>query len=298
MQNLTTTEYSEPQYVIPTPDISRAHPETAAALQKYFDAKNTHSVENFMAHFAKDMIAYGDATLGWIVPGWQVVYDTLVSLMPNWGTGRSYPTRILAGRNSAIVAMTDTPELFGGEIHALACVDLRDDVVVRWVDVWDSKTFDPSIITALTAHVQFYPLDFGETEIESSAELEMAHACKRLHAALVNADTPLASLFAYDAVYEDMAARVQLIGRSTIAGFLDRVLEIAPFGPGAKLRHIVGGKTGGGYEWTGAAKSGVPRGVTALELDETGRISRLTTVYDSVRFGEANTRRLRDAVDG
>jgi hypothetical protein len=38
--------------------------------------------------------------------------------MPGLGTpARSYATRILAGDTSALVHMTDTPELFGGELR-------------------------------------------------------------------------------------------------------------------------------------------------------------------------------------
>jgi hypothetical protein len=47
--------------------------------------------------------------------------------MPKWPpTGLSYPTRISGDFHSALIALTDTPQLFGGEIRILAAVDFKD----------------------------------------------------------------------------------------------------------------------------------------------------------------------------
>jgi len=45
---------------------------------------------------------------------------------------------------------------------------------------------------------------------------------------------------------------------------------------------------GGGYEWR-AAMNAAPlvRGITALELDDNGKITRMTTIYDSFQFSDA-----------
>ena len=52
--------------------------------------------------------------------------------MPGWAPpARSYATRILAGDTSALVQMTDTPELFGGELRILAAIDVADGKIVR-----------------------------------------------------------------------------------------------------------------------------------------------------------------------
>lgn len=284
------------KYVIPTPDISRAAPEAAALLEKCFEGKNSHLVSNFLSSFAREMSAYSDATLGWKVPGWQPLHDLLLQYMPNWGDGVSYPTRILAGRESALIAVTDTPELFGGEIHALACVDFRDGRIVRWIDYWDSTNFPPEVLAAMTAHVQVYPEELGEREIKRAADPRIEAACTQLHGSFAEGATRVADLLAYDVVYEDLAARVQLIGRSEVSGYLRRTIHRSPSGPGAECLHVVGGAAGGAYEWRGTAASNVPRGVSALELDESGCICRVTTVYDSARFGQANVRHLRDAV--
>lgn len=132
----------QPNYRIPNADVSRAHPAAVDLLQQCFDGKNSHEVPHFLASFSKNMAAYSDATLGWKVPGWQPLHDLLLQYMPHWGIGVSYPTRILAGPTSAMVAVTDTPELFGGEIHALACVDFRDGQSVKLAAVLKGQAPD------------------------------------------------------------------------------------------------------------------------------------------------------------
>ncbi|EQB17169.1 hypothetical protein RLDS_04245 [Sphingobium lactosutens DS20] len=241
------------------------------------------------------MATYSDATLGWKIPGWQSLHDLLLQYMPRWGAGVSYATRILAGPTSAMVAVTDTPELFGGEIHALASVDFRDGQIVRWIDYWDSTSFQPAVLEAMAAGVQAYPEELGEREIECAADPAIEAACTRFHEALASGGEGLSDLLTYDVVYEDMGARLQLIGRSAVLGYLTRVIDLVPFGPRAGLLHVVGGPSGGGYEWKGAPASEVPRGLSALELDEIGAISRITTVYDSARFGPMRCRKLREA---
>ncbi|RQU32795.1 hypothetical protein DF142_31630 [Burkholderia cenocepacia] len=284
------------QYVIPKPDVSRADPSAAALFKKCFDGKNSHQVANFLSSFSKNMVAYSDATLGWKIPGWQALHDLLEQYMPDWGNGVSYPTRILAGATSALVAVTDTPELFGGEIHALACVDFHDGEIVRWIDYWDSASFAPEVLASMTASV--IPGDLGESAVSGSAEAAIESACTRLHDALDQGARDVGNLLTYDVVYEDMTARVQLIGRSEVSGYLRRAIGLLPFGPGAEILHVVGGIAGGGYEWTGMSESNVPRGISAIELDDSGAISRITTVYDSARFGQASCQNLRDAVVG
>ena len=55
-----------------------------------------------------------------------------------------------------------------------------------------------------------------------------------------------------------------------------------PYGPGAALVHAEGSGQGGGYEWSAAPVAApMRRGHTAIELDQAGKISRLTAIYDS-----------------
>jgi hypothetical protein len=84
-----------------------------------------------------------------------------------------------------------------------------------------------------------------------------------------------------DVVLEDMSLRTQVIGRIEATAYLDRVLDDVPYGRSSRLRHIVGGSDGGGFEWTAAPSANALVGITALELDTEGLITKITSVYDS-----------------
>ena len=84
-----------------------------------------------MNHFSKSRLTYIDATLGWPFYTHGALRDVYVQYMPKWPTtGLSYPTRILGDERSALVAFTDTPELFGAEIRSLAVIDIKDGKIV------------------------------------------------------------------------------------------------------------------------------------------------------------------------
>ena len=89
-----------------------------------------------------------------------------------------------------------------------------------------------------------------------------------------------------------MALRTFLVGRSAFGRYLARVGGSAPFRAGSRLRHVVVRPAGGGYEWASAEPSGVRAGLTALESDPGGRITRLTAAYDSRRLATGLRRRL------
>ena len=77
-----------------------------------------------MSYFSPSLASYIDATLGWDFGSYDALKAVFEQYMPGWAPpARSYATRILAGDTSALVHMTDTPELFGGELqrgHQLA----------------------------------------------------------------------------------------------------------------------------------------------------------------------------------
>jgi len=73
----------------------------------------------------------------------------------------------------------------------------------------------------------------------------MVEACHSLHRGL-QGEVDLAKLFAYDAVYEDMALRALFVGRSAIERYVRRINRLAPFAAGSTVRHIVGSTLGGG----------------------------------------------------
>ena len=81
--------------------------------------------------------------------------------------------------------------------------------------------------------------------------------------------------------FEDMSLRTQVIGRIEATRYLGRILGDVPYGRSSQLRHVVGGSRGGGFEWTAGPDTDMLVGITALELDADGLITRVTSVYDS-----------------
>jgi len=264
-------------------DARHASDAARSFFASFFTAKSRHDVDATMQHFSPNLVTYTDATLGWPLDGYEILKATFEQYMPTWPeTGLSYPTRIIGGTESAIVAFTDTPELFGGELRILGAVDMKDGTIIRWVDYWDSRNFDDALYQKMKTLEEKFPTDFKESGIAVRASKKIRSISSQLQKAFATGDAKAASgLFSYDAVYEDMALRVQLLGRAEIEHYLSRVLSKAPFGIDAKLRHILGNDLGGGFEWIGSSATKVKFGITALELDAQGKISRLTSVYDS-----------------
>lgn len=281
------------QYPV-APDTHCASPEAVDFLSSFFVAKNSHDVGATMRHFSPEMLTYTDSTLGWPFDGFDVLEGVLGQYMPQWpASALSYPTRILGDADSMVVAFTDTPEMFGGELRIIGAIDTKDGKIVRWVDYWDSISFDDDKYAQIRTPAESFPADFKEGMIGVSAAPAMVEIATGLQAAWAAGEAEAAAeLLSYDAVYEDMALRAQVQGRADIEGYLSRALGRAPFGSGSKLRHIVGGETGGGFEWFAVPGSMPGGGITALEIDGEGRISRITSVYDSRQLSESVRRSL------
>ena len=109
-------------------------------FETFFETKTACDVEGTMAYFSPDLASYIDATLGWDFDSYDALKAVFEQYMPNWSPpARSYATGVLANETSALVHMTDTPELFGGELRILAAIDFADGKIVRWVDYWDPR---------------------------------------------------------------------------------------------------------------------------------------------------------------
>jgi ketosteroid isomerase-like protein len=275
-------------------DARCASTEVSACFASFFAAKNSHEVAATMRHFSPEVVTYTDAILGWAFDGFEVIEGVFAQYMPTWPpSGLSYPTRILGDAGTALVAFTDTPELFGGELRILGAVDFRDGKIVRWVDYWDSVTFDDALYEQLRTPAPNFPTDFKEGSIGLNAAPALVEIATRLQDAFAAGDAQAASvLLSEDTVYEDMALRTQLLGRADTAAYLSRVLDTAPYGMGSRLRHVVGGATGGGFEWIAGPDRAVAGGITAVEVDSRGLASRLTCVYDSRQLSDAHRRSL------
>ena len=270
-------------------DTSAATPELVDFINGFFAAKTRADVAGAMAYFSPQMVTYSDAVLGWDFAGYDSLKAVLQQFMPNWpATAKSYPTRILGDMTSAVIAFTDTAELFGGEIHAIGALDLQGGKIMRWVDYWDSRGW----ANAFGVQKQAMPSWHDDARSEN-ASLGMRDVCNRYTSALSVADAAsAAALFSYDAVYEDAACRVQILGRSAIQRYFQRALTALPNGAGASLRHALGSDAGGGFEWIGAPGSGVAAGITALTLDASGAITRATSLYDAGGFAAVSLQAL------
>ena len=269
-------------------DASHASPGAVAAFRAFFTAKSAHRPADLMNHFAKTNVLYIDVTSGGIWPTWDSLDKTFTGFLPKAPPAAlSYPVRILGDRKSALVAFTDTPELFGRELRILGAVSFDDQGhIIRWMDYWDGRSSGAKNTVGPN-----YPTDFHDNV--GNATGRIADACHNLQQAFTSGDAAAAAdLFSNDAVYEDMALHGQVLGRLAIKRYLSRALAKVPYGQGAAVAHVVGSDQGGGCEWRAAPGFPQHRGNTALALDAQGKITRLTVVYDSSLFSDVDYKSL------
>ena len=280
----------------PYPDVvnaSHATPEAAAFFKSYFTAKSEHKPAPTTDHFSEAHLTYIDAALGWPFYSKKGMTDIFEQYMPKWpANGLSYPTRISGDMHSAVVAFTDTPELFGGEIRILAAIDFEDGKIVRWIDYWDGRSFGAELAAKMRTPADKFPTNFDYDVVSDGASAKIKDVSQKLAAAFAAGDAAAAAaFFSYDAVYLDRALRVRVLGSQAIGKYLGRVLATAPYGKGSKLMHVVGSDQGGGFEWTNDA-SAVKRGIVAIDLDNAGRIVRLDTTWDDGVMSDADLQAL------
>jgi hypothetical protein len=272
---------------------SHATPEVASFFKSYFTAKSEHKPAATTDHFSEAHLTYIDAALGWPFYSKKGMTDLFEQYMPKWPpAGLSYPTRISGDMHSALVAFTDTPELFGGEIRILAAIDLKDGKVVRWIDYWDGRSFGAEAAAKFRTPPDKFPTNFDYDVASDGASPKIKDVAQKLAAAISSGDAKAASaLFSYDAVYLDRALRARVLGQLAIGKYLGRVWGTIPYGKGAKLVHVVGSDQGGGYEWTNEASS-VKRGIVAIELNGAGQINFLDNTWDNAVMSDADLQAL------
>ena len=268
-----------------------------AVFEKFFAAKTACEADDTMGFFSPDMVTYNDATLGWEFASHAALKAVFEQYMPTWAPpARSYATKILAGEDSALVYMVDTPELFGGELRILAAVDFVDGKIVRWIDYWDASAYDTGLYDQFRTPADTFPGDLKDAQVVTQAAPELIKAATALQEAFAAADASAAAAAMHtDVVLVDMALRTQVIGRTETTRYLERVLGQVPYGHASTLRHIVGGHDGGGFEWTARPDTDNLVGITALELDADGLITAITSVYDSRQIDPASKRSLIEA---
>ena len=265
-------------------DTSHCTAEVAEIFRGVFTAKSEHDAAGFMSYFSRANTTYIDACLGVSLSTWQAASDFFTPFLPSLpASAISYPLRIVGDTRSAAIEFVDSPAFFDGEIRALSSVAFDGHgKIIRWVDYWDGRSsLKPNTITAT------YPTDFKDSEQNASPALVQTAA--KLQAAFEAGDTAAATaLMSVDVVHEDIAAHTRVRGQLQAQRYYARALAQLPYGPGAALVHAGGSNQGGGYEWSAASVAApMRRGHTCIELDQAGKISRLTAIYDSSLLSDA-----------
>ena len=136
-----------------------------------------------------------------------------------------------------------------------------------------------------------FPQTYGEEQTPSRAAEPLRAVVERLSGALRRGEAE-AAMFGADAALEDLTLRTTVRGRAAIERYLRRAAAQLPWGAGSSVRHVVGSEQGGGYEWINPAHA-APRGISALELDDTGAISRLSVMWDGSLIDNTEFARLQ-----
>lgn len=268
---------------------SHATSAVADILAAYHVAKSAHDVDKTMSYFSEDKLTYSDAVLGWQLPNHDALRALFGQYMPNWGEGVSYATRVIGDENSAIIFVTDSPELFGNEIRTVSAVDFKDGKITRFVDYWDGRAFGADAAAALRVPLQDFPVTFGEESAAVQADESLRQVVGKLSAALKSGSSAdVAATLHGDVTFEDLTLRTTIHGKAAVEQYLSRTITELPYGPGSSVRHVVGSAAGGGYEWANSAHP-VVRGITALEIDG-GLISRFTAVWDGTLLDDERVR--------
>jgi hypothetical protein len=270
-------------------DISHSTIRAANIFEGFFTAKSQHTAAPMVSFFAPkpDTVLYVDAGLGFSWPSQDALLQIWSS--PSFANGPptalSYPTRVVGDEHSAVIEFIDTPELLGHEFRFLSSVTFDGNgKIIRWVDYWDGRSSSTHLPIGTLGP---YPTDFHDNVVNASPRI--LQVSQTLQSALQSGDAAAAAqLFTADALYEDMALHTRVEGRVQIQRYLQRGLGLLPYGTGSSMAHVSGSDQGGGFEWHASASAApLPRGISALELNGDGKITRFTTVYDSFQLSDA-----------
>jgi hypothetical protein len=258
---------------------------TPAGVQRLFAsflaAKSAANVNQTMSFFSRSDTTYWDATAGFEFPDWATLKAVFEHYMPTWGSAaHSYETNLLGDDTGAALFFTNTPEEFGHEIRGISVVDIREGKFIRWIDYWDGRHYGIEALKGFRSPPSKFPRDFGWSKPGEHASPRLKRTASELARSLDHGDYQgAARLFDENGILEDLTLHTAVAGPQSIAGYLKRAASSLPNGRGARMRHIVGGNQGGAYEWTNS-RGPVPRGVSALQLNGTGQILRLSSIWD------------------
>ncbi|WP_203931199.1 hypothetical protein [Virgisporangium ochraceum] len=252
--------------------MDNTHADLGEYLREYYVLKSAGDLDGVTGLFRSDAV-YADATLGWRIDGLDALSAGWAEYMPGWVQrgAVSYPTRVLGDATGGVAFVTASPELFGGELRALAGVSIVDGLIVRFIDYWDGRQLD---LSSMRVPDDQFPLSFGEDLPAAREHGLLDEAVDRL----VSGEYPLAT----DVTLEDLTLRVRVHGKNATATLWEQL----PYGGGVKVCRVMGGPRGGGFEWI-SPDGPVNRGITAVALDSDGRIAELCSTWDGARVSDA-----------
>jgi hypothetical protein len=264
------------------PDMSATAPaEVQRLFTSFLAAKSAADVDRTMAFFSRSDTTYWDGTAGFEFPDWTTLKGVFEQSMPTWGpAAHSYATNLLGDDTGAALFFTNTPEEFGAEIRGISVVDIRDGEFIRWIDYWDGRHYGIAALKGFRSPPSKFPSDFGWSRPGEHASSRLKRTVSELAQSLGRGDYQgAARLFDENGILEDLTLHTAVAGPQSIAGYLERAVSSLPYGREARVPHVVGGNAGGAYEWTNS-QGPVPRGVSALQLNATGQIVRLSSIWD------------------
>ena len=277
---------------VPEPDTSHATPAAAIFFRRFFEAKSQvggGGHEAWMELFDPERARFRDAVLGFGMgnPGMSgAEQDFASSFGPN---SRADLLRVLGDEHSAVVFSYDTHDMFGAEIWAASAIDVSGGRVLRNVDYWDGRLHPVSAMRAPESH---FDTQLAEDAVVDSSDSTITRVARGLGDALAAGDAATAAdLLSPVAIWEDQTLRTRVEGRRAIERYLQRSIASLPYGAGSSVRHVLGFSRGGGYEWR-AGSSSVPQGITGLELNADGLVTRLTALWDGARMETPSLQRL------
>ncbi|WMT76408.1 nuclear transport factor 2 family protein [Bradyrhizobium sp. Ash2021] len=220
----------------------------------------------------------------------------------------------------------------------LTMFDIDGGLIARDTDYWDSREFGESDIVgpAVTTGVAFPlgaihpggqprhsppPAPPGAVALATgvtgrpSASPEMLQFATKFHDALAHGSADdISAFFTHDAtyvnplihqgpvLYPNFNQTLQLRGRDLIARLLKETLQWLPDCRGSTIIHVVGGASGGGFEWkaggihsyTGLDRTGL-HGCTALDLFE-NKIQRMSVKFDTFQMSGSYYEQIRTSL--
>lgn len=311
-------------------------------FKSFYDTKDALDAPAFAAHVADPNI-YSDAVLSGHcgAPATrQQFQDRFAGTFKRFPGPGKFSTFVHATgdmRYGAVVEYVDVAgSIFEVDADVLTVMELTGGLVSRNTDYWDSwqltaaDVSEGGPVTKAGVALPLAPVHAGGKPRLAMActprtipgdpvhaSPEMLAFTEKLHAALSGGrGDAAAGLFADDAVlihplfhvgppgYQGFVRANQVKGRRNIAKALKAVLPLIPEGPHASIVNVLGGPTGGGYEWKaggmyaqqGLTREGI-RGATAIDL--TGnRITRMSVKFDTMHVTPEQRAAIQKALTG